>query len=376
MPLIITLTHEADALQTLRDEWNDLQGRSVARGAALSWTWINVWWQHFHDLGELWLMEARRSEDNRLVGIAPMMRIQVNPRVGLGWQQIEFIGSSHFHEHLDFIIEPDYEMQVISLFIEKLKQHRNRWDILRLARLSDTPTLSFLESSEESWQVNEKQVMISPYIQLPADIDAWMSSVSKNRRKKQRRYLRYLNETYPDNWSITQVTDPTHLDKVFDELVELHQAKWDDTDKSGAFYQYGDLRAYFRDLMHALLQDGCLRLYQMVVDGETVVVLFSYYYQGRTYDQVSGVHDISADVPVGHVMTQHSIAQAIADGADEYTFMWGTEPYKYSFGAKDRIQHAFDLVNSKRVQFHKKTAQFLRGIKSRVREVSAGDDDK
>lgn len=369
MLIEITLTHDAETFKALRDEWIDLQKRSKAQGIALSWTWIDVWWKHFHDTGELWLMEARRGSDNQLFGIAPMMLSYVQPNVGPMWKRIEFIGSSHFHEHLDFIIEPGYENQIIPLFIAKLKEYSNRWDMIRLARLCETLTIAILQESADAWAENTKQAIISPYIQVPEDMDAWMYSVSKNRRKKQRRYRRYLDEKYPDNWSIKMVSEHDELDEVFDKLVELHQAKWDDTDKAGAFYQYGDLRAYYRELMHALLEEGWLRLFYMVVDAETVVLLFSYHYLGRTYDQVSGVHEISADVPVGHVMTQHSIGQAIDDGADEYSFMWGQESYKYSFGADDRMQYTYDLIGATRVQLHKRTATFLRAIKSNVRKT-------
>jgi CelD/BcsL family acetyltransferase involved in cellulose biosynthesis len=116
-----------------------------------------------------------------------------------------------------------------------------------------------------------------------------------------------------------------------------------------------------------------LRLHYMLVDGKIAVVSFGYHYRGRAYDQVSGVDDSIIDIPLGHVMTQYCLEQAIANGNDEYSFMLGTEPYKYSFGAQDRTQYAYDLVVNPRVRVQRKTVKFLRGIKTRWQPAPASE---
>jgi len=211
-------------------------------------------------------------------------------------------------------------------------------------------------------------VLISPYFKLPADLDTWLASVSKNRRKKQRGYLRQLDSDFADNWSITAVTKPEELRAVLDHLVTLHQAKWIDTNKRGAFYAYGNMIPYYYDLMRVYLEQGWLRLYQLKVAGKTGVVLFSYQVRGRAYDQISGYDNTLTEIPIGHVMTQHSIEQAIQNGCDEYSFMWGEEPYKYSFGAENRYQQAFQIVRSPRVRFQNALLKRLQELRQRLRK--------
>src|SRR5262245_55890162 len=227
MALSVSLTHDVQAIANLHEEWIDLHNRSAARGAALSWHWINVWWTHFNSLGELWLLEAR--EDNRLVGIAPLMKIQFQPKYGLSWRQLEFIGTAHRHEHLDFIVEAGQEARIIRCFLETLMQHRQHWDVLHLAALSETPTIEILKTSREKWQENNEYPypLSSPSLKLPESIDAWMYTVSKNRRKKQRSYYKQLDTDFAGKWSIEVVDDPTKLNTVLQRLIELHQAKWE-----------------------------------------------------------------------------------------------------------------------------------------------------
>jgi CelD/BcsL family acetyltransferase involved in cellulose biosynthesis len=364
----VSLTHDTHAIQNLQDEWIALHSRSTARGAALSWQWVNIWWKHFNHTGELWLMQIRDS-DQRLIGIAPLIKVQFQPKYGFSWRQIEFIGASHHHEHLDFIVEPGYEEQVVPLFLQKLSEQRKQWDVLHLSALADTKTLDVLATSGEDWIPNLKKEMVAPYTTLPSDTEKWMSSLSRNRRWKLRRNIKQLNEEFPDNWSIVRLCEPQELDEGLDILVTLHQAKWEALDKPGAFH-FGEWTTYYRELMHCFQNEGWLRLYRMDIAGKAATLLYMYHYRGRAYNQIAGLDETMTEVPLGHVLTQHSIEEAIRDGVDEYSFMWGEEPYKYSFGAQNRIQQAFDLVINSRVQFQYKAVDFLRGVKTRMKNSS------
>src|SRR5690606_15097206 len=103
-------------------------------GVYLTWEWVSTWWTNFHELGELWLLEARAS-DNRLVGIAPLMLALNQPMPGVVWRQLQFISSPHHFDHLDFLIETGHEAEVINAFLAELQKHRTRWDVLSLTQI-------------------------------------------------------------------------------------------------------------------------------------------------------------------------------------------------------------------------------------------------
>lgn len=367
MSISITLSHEIEALEALQDEWIDLQNRSSANGATLAWQWIYTWYKHFSHRGELWLLTA--FEDGQLIGIAPLMNAKEQPDRFFAWRQIQFIGAFEILEHLDFIIESGYEKQVIPLFIDKLYEHRSRWDVIRLTGLYDTNTSDILQQSGRDWVENARKNRTAPYMALPDTMDEWMLAISRNHRQKMRRYYRKMDEQFPDRWSITQVTQPDELDYTLDHLVRLHQAQWESV--SGGNFHYGEWTEYFRELMHSLLENGWLRLYRLDIDDKTYAVDFCWHYGGRAYYAIGGLDRDVTEIPLGYILMQHTIEQAISEGLDEYTFMWGEFAWKFSFGGVNRVHHVFELVSSPRVQAQLKTVDLLRGVKSGIRQMKS-----
>lgn len=368
MSITITLSHEIESLAALRDEWVDLQSRSSATGMSLTWQWIYTWYKHFDHFGELWIITAHK--DNRLIGIAPFMKVKVQPNWGFAWQQIEFIGASYDHEQLDFIIEPDYEEQVIPMFIDKLHEHNARWDVINLTGLCKTETPDILQKSNRDWIATPRKNMISPHLTLPDTMDKWMQSISRNHRQKLRRYRKKLDEQFPDRWSISQVTQPDELDDIFDHLVRLHQAHWETQGEPGIFSEKEEID-YFRELMHCLLENDWLRLYYLNIDNKPCAIYFCYQHRERKYYAIAGVSRDFTDIPLGYIVMHHSIDQAITEGLLEYSFMLGEQPYKYSFGAVNQVQQAFQLIDSPRVRLQIKTVDGLRVVKSHIREITS-----
>lgn len=371
MSYIVTLTHDYNAFRNLETEWTTLQNHSDAFGAALTWTWINVWLKHFYYLGELWLLEAREEESKKLIGIAPLFKTSVKPKYGLPYRQIEFIGASHYHENLDFIIEKGFEHKLIPLFLRTLFTHQKEWDVLHFSSLANEKTCEILLSTRTGWGRDENSEMISPFSALPSDPDTWMNSLSRNRRWKLRRYRKNLDEEFPNAWSLDLITTADKLNEVFEYLVKYHQAQWEAVDKPGAF-NYKKWTGYYRELMYTLLEKGWLRLSCLYINEKPAAILFSYHYAERAYNQISGIdHDISK-IPLGHVMTHHSIELAITEGVKEYFFMWGDEPYKYSFGADNRTLVAYDFVSNTRVRCQRSLIEILRMFKKRTMTLVSG----
>ncbi len=143
--------------------------------------------------------------------------------------------------------------------------------------------------------------------------------------------------------------------------------QWEGRGAGGAFL-YGGWVGYYHDLMMALFEKGWLRLYCLCIKGQPAAILFSYHYQGRVYNQISGINPNATEIPLGHVMTRFSLEIAISESVTDYMFMWGVEPYKFSFGAINRTLYAFELISSPRVRMQKGLVEFLRRIKRSWKE--------
>lgn len=360
MSITITLSHDTEIIEALRHEWIDLQARSSATSITLTWQWICTWYKYFGQDSELWLLTAH--EDDRLIGIAPLMKVEVKPDLGFAWQQLEFIGAPSFLERLDFIIEAGYEQQVIPLFIDKLYEQVSRWDVILLAGLCTSKTVDILQQSGNDWVKYPDRDMVVPYLTLPDTVDEWMQSISRKSRKNLRRYRNMLDKQFPDQWSIVQVTQPDELDETFDHLVYLHQALWEARDMSGDF-AYDNVTDYYRDLMHSLLATGSLRMYSLKIDGKPCAIDFCSHYLGRANGFITGTDRDVTNVSLGLVLKHHAIEQAIQEGLSEYSLGMGEQPYKYSFGGINQTHLALRLIGSRRVQLQ----ELLSQLKSRVR---------
>lgn len=370
MNLKITLSHHAEDLTRLREEWQALQTRSSARGIYLTWEWVSTWWAHFGADKQLWLLQARDAE-GRLVGLAPLNLADYQPQLGSfegrSWRQLQIIGTQHNCEHLGFLLEPGREAEIINAFIKMLKRHQRAWDVLHLAGLaSDSPSLAMLQSLDIPWERSTK--MIAPYIKLTNDWEEYFNRLGSLKRKAQRKRVRLLDKDFPENWAFEQITASHELRPTLDKLVELHQAVWEERGEPGAF---GDpqRKAFLYALAERFLEAGWLRLYHVSLDREMTAVLYSYEYRGRVYDLVSGVNWDYRDYNVGHILTQYAIHNAVNNGVDEYDFLWGNEPYKYEWRAEDREHLSLTWFASPMARFQNIGFRAARKAKYRARKL-------
>jgi CelD/BcsL family acetyltransferase involved in cellulose biosynthesis len=93
------------------------------------------------------------------------------------------------------------------------------------------------------------------------------------------------------------------------------------------------MRAYFRDLAHALLDEGVLRLSVLSRDGTDVAATMSFLYRDRWLLYNSGYDPAYSAYSPGIVAVARAMQDAIAEEAIAFDFLTGDEPYKFQFGA-------------------------------------------
>ncbi|MEJ2759482.1 MAG: hypothetical protein P8046_13460, partial [Anaerolineales bacterium] len=129
----IVLIQDLNLFQDLKEEWSELTKVSDHINANLTWEWVNVWLKYFRNEGQLWILLARDEQTQKLVGIAPLFKTKVKDKLYLSYRQIGFIGSTHHHEYLNFIVQKGLEQEVIPKFIEFLQSQKHAWDTLQFS---------------------------------------------------------------------------------------------------------------------------------------------------------------------------------------------------------------------------------------------------
>lgn len=367
--LKVSLTHDSTALTRLREEWASLQNQSAADSLYLTWDWISLWWQHFGKGRELWLLEAR-DQANRLIGLAPLMKSNHRPAPGVVWQQLDFIAATSPCEHLGFIIEKEHEKEVITAFLDELKRHQAQWDVLSFAKIVENSCLiPILLDSGIPWQ--EDEPIIAPYITLPETMEAFLaSSISRNHRKKLRKWLREMVAVYGENWSFYIVSNPAELNTALDDLIRLHQLKWEALRQPGAFGNPAVVE-FHRVVARNFLEKGWLQLARLTYGGRIAATVYSFRYGKRVYDFASGIDNDLRYLKPGHLLTERAINEAIKAGMCEWDFLWGDEEYKYNWGAQDRSHRTFFWVASRKAQWQQRFIKVAKAGKRQVKKVLA-----
>ena len=370
MAYSITLTHNPDELNTLKDEWETLQQQSATSTIFMTWEWVTTWWATFGNRGELWLIQAR-NDQKKLVGLAPLIRVK-RGNAAWYWYQLEFIGASSSCDHLDFIIEKGCEADIVPLFLKTIKEHSSQWGVLRLSSLPPySPNLEYLQADQSiGWQ--KEDIFTCPIVTIPEDWDTFFMALSKGKRKEQRRYRRQLDEAFGDKWTWELIDDPTQLDSRLDEMIRLHQVKWEELGEAGGFADPKVVQLH-HEFARKSLERGWLRLYRLMIEDETAAILYSYQYQNRAYDFASGFDYKFADYSPGQMLTEISIHQAMENDVKEYDFLRGDEPYKFRWVAEPYEDCELIWVASPRIRLFKKSVEGIKVVWRRVKHMLPDD---
>lgn len=335
----VTLTHDPDALATLVPEWSTLLAKSIAANVYLTPEWLATYWTHFGNGSELWLIVVRDAA-GVLVGIAPLQLVwhsplPFGPLRMIRWRQIQFVGGIVNADHLDFIAAPGQEAAVTGAMLDHLWANRYRWDVLSFGWFpANSPTFAVLHARGVPWDLTGQ--MICPQIDLPSDWETFFMSLSRRKRKEQRRFGRQLDEAFGDDWCWEEVTEPGAVRHTLDALIAFHQAKWESLEQAGGFHD-PVVVAFHHAVARQFLELGRLRLLRLDIGGELVAALYTLRYGDCVYDFASGFDFEYADYSPGQVLTEQSLRACVESNVAVYDFLRGDEQYKFRWGASETV---------------------------------------
>ena len=178
----------------------------------------------------------------------------------------------------------------------------------------DSPLLEGRSAEDASW---------CPFVAL--DRLRLPSKLEKNLRL-QRRKLEAVGGAF-------ELATATQTDEYLEALFGLHTDRW----RGEGVLGQAAIREFHSKVAPAFATRGWLRFHGIRISGELRAVLYAFAHRGRIYYYLSGFD--AALEPYGpgnlliHAATQHGLAQ----GDTVFDFLRGTEPYKYRWGAENRI---------------------------------------
>lgn len=341
MPLELVST--LAALRRLEGEWEALPLPSPMQSPA----WLVSWWEACGEPDpscELATL-AVRDLGGELVGIAPWY-LRTSAVAGAS---LRFLGDGRAStdHHTLLCRKPEDEPAVVAAAASWLVETAGcAWRRVRFEALdSDDRATTHLERIlAEAGLDTERVTACGAYAAelaidgVPATWDDYLARLSKNRRKRMRRWERDYFDT--GRVAVRVAESEGDLEQLWPILVGLHRERREALGHAGVFDEPA-FNAFHRLASRRLLAERRLRLAVLELDGAPAAVEYAlqdpvgqagaavYAYQG-------GISGRGAEEDAGHVSLMALARDALEAGRTRLDLLRGDEPYKLSWGATCR----------------------------------------
>jgi len=152
-----------------------------------------------------------------------------------------------------------------------------------------------------------------------------LAGKSRNFREQVRRRARALERDFDVRYRLVTDADEQALDAFF----RLHGLR------HGGPTVISRTEPFQREFAAIAAQRGWLRLWLLELDGSPAAAWLGFRFAGAECYYQAGRDPQYDKHSVSFVLLAHTIREALEDGAHEYRFLRGDEPYKYRFATSD-----------------------------------------
>jgi CelD/BcsL family acetyltransferase involved in cellulose biosynthesis len=332
-PIHIKRVSTLEAFESLHYSWNNLLAESPTDNYFLRWEWLRAWWNVYKE--ENWeLCILLCFKRNELIGIAPFY-LSIKSWKGIfNIRRLMFLGTkerSVISEYMDIIYRDGNEEIIVHKIINFITNEELCDDMLLHKIETTSRTIKLLRKI--SGEVNFSHIIQDkyecPYISLPADYDDFLNSISSSMRHKIRNNQTKLGK-YGDV-VFRKTENVTELETDFNELIRLHQLRWESRQFTGSFSAGGRFVQFQKIVIPEIFKIGHLELWFLSVAGNNIAALYNIRYKNKIYFYQGGL-DVSFDknLTPGLLLHRHCIEESISKGLREYDFllMGNTDSYK------------------------------------------------
>jgi CelD/BcsL family acetyltransferase involved in cellulose biosynthesis len=267
-------------------EWLDLQARSDASWFQ-SWGWVNTWLEQV--VPDLRPMVVRVHAGERLVGLGLFVPRDIKRHVlvrsrALFLNEYPFDGRNMVIEYNGLLAECGFEDAVYAQTAAWLVRNCRDRDEFHFSAIPEGAALDGLKNAAPNGTrciVNETSVAWSVNLdRLEPGLDAYLDTLSKNRRGQVRRSLRLYGEHgLPE---IVEAHDVEEALAFFEALEELHTGYWRSRGRQGSFAN-PRWRDFHRSIITSHFADNEIQLLKITGSGETIGYIYSALWRGQVY---------------------------------------------------------------------------------------------
>ncbi len=260
-------------------------------------------------------------EESRVVGFAPLV-----VKGGTAC----FVGDADVCDYLDFVVAPGHERDLFERLLDDLSADGvTRLDLGPVR--PDSVVCTHLKDIAHSrgHQVLCRQADVSLELDLPATWHEYLSLLRNRQRHEVRRKLRRLRAAGEvRHRCIEEGTQLQEYLEVFFRLFSLSR------DEKARFMTPG-MDSFFRALARSMAEIGLLRFGILELDHVPAAMTMGFDYDGWHYLYNSAYAPRFDHLSVGLLCKVLCMKDSIARGTRKWSFLKGSEPYKYRLGGQE-----------------------------------------
>ncbi len=313
--------------------WNALEARFGDGALTCSWDWTESWVRHYADVVPVRFAIGERGGTPCGVALVTEPVVQLGGPLTIRELHLgtsgESLDETVYVEYNRLLVDPQAREPFIHGLLAAIDRDR-RWDELRLTGFVPDDAVLLLANRPA---MHARRVACPAVDLRQADevggqvLDLLKSST----RQKIRRSLKGLGPIEVE-WA---ETEEQALD-VLEELIALHQARWNAVGKPGAFASPRSL-GFHRELVPRLHRSGAAILFRASAGGVTLGCLYAFVERGAVLFYQGGLASFE-DNRVKPGLVMHALCmQACRDrGLTEYNLLAGDERYKHELATITR----------------------------------------
>lgn len=329
----------AEDWDALAGDWNPLLEESHQKFPFLTYEFQRAWWQH---LGGAEWKDAQlnilvgRNEDERLIGIAPLFRTPDGA--------LQFIGSHEIADFLDVIVRPADHAPFLQAVLAHLAANAGDWRSLELNNLVDrSATSAALQTlaGGEDWTFELKSLQPSPYLPIPASMDAYIDSLGAKQAHELRRKLRRAVRN-PESVTFEIITREDELDAALQDFFALMARE-----AHKMAFLHPAMRVQMDAIARVMFAAGWLQLAFLKAGEKRIAGYMNFDYANSIWAYNAGFDSDFASLSPGWLIMAEMVRWCTQNGRKVFDFMRGDEEYKYRFGGVDRFVQRVTITRNK-----------------------------
>jgi hypothetical protein len=255
---------------------------------------------------------------------------------------LEF-ASGRYCDYSNFILQRNREEDALAALAEWCRANLRRWDVVRFQPIREDSLLmrEDLFLSKIGCPFRIKQRSTAPFLRFQPEWTSYENGISRKRAKSVRYEVRNLFRKFAGRFE--EAAEGKPICDAIEHLMDLHQTRMHEKHQVGAFALLR-AREEFRALARELGDRGLCKVHSIKSNERTIAAVVTFEFRGTiSYYQVGFDNEYGRLSP-GKVLQALRIDEAIKDGAVEFDFLDGDEPYKLTWANGKRRLYSIQIM--------------------------------